>query len=212
MVCKEEVVTLFKEFSSYKRVDLMCTLMNMCLPFELRFMGTCIEELGKRDYSQLREYETRANNQAELADVSCVVEKHARRILTVYLSLLHSTNQTCSGLIFKTLASLASNDYAELGQALSGGGRVSSSAVDESLPAAEDNPLEELLLLYTMALNHPAFTYEQKALFGNILIRLQEEEAKSAAPHKRIVCVKTGISVGFTFCGLGPSRVLRFCR
>jgi len=187
MVCKEEVVTLFKEFSSYKRVDLMCTLLNMCLPFELRFLGTCLEELGKRDYSQLRESESRANNQAELADVTCVADKHARRILTVYLSLLHTSNQTCSNLIFKTLASLASNDFAELGQALSRG--------DE--PIIEDNPLEELLLLYTMALNHPAFTFEQKALFGNVLLRLQEEESKQAYPQKGIVCVKTGMPVRF---------------
>jgi len=42
----------------------------------------------------------------------------------------------------------------------------------------DDQPLEELLLLYTMALNHPAFTYEQKSVFGNIFIKLQEEEAR----------------------------------
>jgi hypothetical protein len=184
MVCKEEVVTLFKEFSSYKRVDLMCTLLNMCLPFELRFLGTCLEELGKRDYSQLRESESRANNHAELADVGCVADRHARHILTVYLSLLHTTNQACSSLIFKTLAALAANDFAELGQALSR---------DETLP--EDNPLEELLLLYTMALNHPAFTFEQKALFGNVLLRLQDEEVKQVYPQKRIVSVKTGMPV-----------------
>jgi len=42
----------------------------------------------------------------------------------------------------------------------------------------DDQPLEELLLLYTMALNHPAFTYEQKSVFGNIFMKLQEEEAR----------------------------------
>ncbi|XP_059473056.1 uncharacterized protein LOC132195227 isoform X2 [Neocloeon triangulifer] len=192
MVCKEEVVTLFKEFSSYKRVDLMCTLLNMCLPFELRFLGTCLEELGKRDYSQLRESESRANNQAELADVTCVADKHTRRILTVYLSLLHSTNQACSNMIFKTLASLAQDDYNEVIQLLRG------AASDDS---PEDNTLEEMLLLYTMALNHPAFSFEEKAVLGNILLRLQEEEDKRVYPQKRaLVCVKTGMPSMYMPC------------
>ncbi|XP_065333585.1 uncharacterized protein LOC135935287 isoform X1 [Cloeon dipterum] len=191
MVFKEEVVTLFKEYSSYKRVDLMCTLLNMCLPFELRFLGTCLEELGKRDHSQLRESEARANNQADLADATCVADKHTRRILTVYLSLLHSTNQACSNVVFKTLAALADHDFHELVQLLRNA---------DDLP--EDNTLEELLLLYTMAHNHPAFSFEQKTLLGEVLLRLQKEEAKVAFPqHKQpAFCLKTGMPSMYMPC------------
>jgi hypothetical protein len=56
--------------------------------------------------------------------------------------------------------------------------------------SSDENLLEELLLLYTLALNHPAFSYEQKAIFGNILVKLQDEESKIySAKHP------TGISL-----------------
>jgi hypothetical protein len=51
--------------------------------------------------------------------------------------------------------------------------------------SSDENPLEELLLLYTLALNHPAFSYEQKAIFGSILLKLQDEENKTySAKHQ----------------------------
>ncbi|XP_071560565.1 uncharacterized protein [Temnothorax nylanderi] len=166
MVCKENVVSWFGNLSSYKRIDVMCTLLNMCLPFEVRFLGTCVEDIGKRDYNDLRDTEHHANSPSELAELttSNVTDKRTRRKLALYMALLHSCNYACAVILYKNLSNL---DHQEIINLLNG-----------TIFKPDNQPLEELLLLYTMALNHPAFTYEQKSVFGNIFIKLQEEEAR----------------------------------
>jgi hypothetical protein len=183
MVCKEDVVSWFKDSVSYKRVDLLCTLLNMCLPFELRFLGTYLEELGKRDFSELRDAEIRANNTSEVADVQCVSDKHTRRKLSLYLSLLHSTSYGCSDILYNALANF---DFVEFQSILNNSG----------MPTNDDeNALDELLLLYTMALNHPSFTYEQKSVFGSILMKLQNESKIQYPQKPAVVCMKAGMPV-----------------
>ncbi|GAB1865367.1 Zinc finger CCHC domain-containing protein 2 [Camponotus japonicus] len=166
MVCKENVVSWFGNLSSYKRIDVMCTLLNMCLPFEVRYLGTCVEEIGKRDYNDLRDTEHHANNTSDVAELttSSVTDKRTRRKLALYMALLHSCNYACAVILYKNLSNL---DHQEIINLING-----------TTFNVDDQPLEELLLLYTMALNHPAFTYEQKSVFGNIFIKLQEEEAR----------------------------------
>ncbi|XP_018305831.1 flocculation protein FLO11 isoform X2 [Mycetomoellerius zeteki] len=165
MVCKENVVSWFGNLSSYKRIDVMCTLLNMCVPFEVRYLGTCIEDIGKRDYNDLRDVEHHANSASELAELtSSVTDKRTRRKLALYMALLHSCNYACAVILYKNLSNF---DHQEITNLLNG-----------TTFSVDDQPLEELLLLYTMALNHPAFTYEQKSVFGNIFIKLQEEEAR----------------------------------
>lgn len=145
----------------------MCTLLNMCLPFEVRYLGTCVEDIGKRDYNDLRDTEHHANSASELAELttSSVTDKRTRRKLALYMALLHSCNYACAVILYKNLSNL---DHQDITNLLNG----------TNLFNVDDQPLEELLLLYTMALNHPAFTYEQKSVFGNIFIKLQEEEAR----------------------------------
>ncbi|XP_043605603.1 zinc finger CCHC domain-containing protein 2 [Bombus pyrosoma] len=166
MVCKENVVSWFGNLSSYKRIDVMCTLLNMCLPFEVRYLGTCVEDIGKRDYNDLRDTEHHANSATDLAELTTlgVADKRTRRKLALYMALLHSCNYACAVILYKNLSNF---DYQEISNLLNG-----------TTFTPDDQPLEELLLLYTMALNHPAFTYEQKSVFGNIYIKLQEEEAR----------------------------------
>ncbi|XP_076291801.1 uncharacterized protein LOC143214504 isoform X2 [Lasioglossum baleicum] len=166
MVCKENVVSWFGNLSSYKRIDVMCTLLNMCLPFEVRYLGTCVEDIGKRDYNDLRDTEHHANSASDLAELTTlgVADKRTRRKLALYMALLHSCNYACAVILYKNLSNF---DYQEISNLLNG-----------TTFSPDDQPLEELLLLYTMALNHPAFTYEQKSIFGNIYIKLQEEESR----------------------------------
>lgn len=144
----------------------MCTLLNMCLPFEVRYLGTYVEDLGKRDYNVLRDAEHHANNATELAEFKTnITERHTRRKLAVFMALLHSCNYSCSTILYKLLSNL---DFQEL-----------SNQLNKANLSPEDQPLEEMLLLYTMALNHPAFNFEQKDTFGNIYRKLQEEEMKN---------------------------------
>lgn len=153
MVCKEDVVLWFKESESYKRIDTMCTLLNMCLPFELRFLGTCLEELGTRDSKELRGIELRVNNSTELA-AEMAACKHGepsdikvRRKMVLYLALIRACNRPCVNELFNTLASWSNNDF---------------------LKTADGDALQELLLVYTMAANHPVFSIEQRLKCGEI--------------------------------------------
>lgn len=141
----------------------MCTLMNMCIPFEVRFLGTYIEDLGKRDYNYLRDTEHKANQVSDVAELTSIADSKTRTKLALYLALLHSCNHACALSIFKHLANF---DYQKISTLLTNAG------------SQNEGLLEELLLLYTMALNHPAFSYEQKNTFGNFYAKLQEEEAK----------------------------------
>ncbi|KAL1124257.1 hypothetical protein AAG570_002027 [Ranatra chinensis] len=162
MVCKKDVVAWFKNLKSYKRTDLMCSLLNLCLPFELRFLGTCLEDLGKRDFHELRQAENDANHPAEInsPDLQAISGHRARTKLALYVSLLYSCNYTCSKGIFRILAK---NDEIE--------NLLKTNSLTEEV-------LEDLLLVYTLALNHPAFSYEQKLTLEKIYERLQEEECR----------------------------------
>lgn len=156
----------------------MCTLLNMCLPFEVRYLGTYVEDLGKRDYNFLRDTESRANNVADLAELVNlgVTDKRTRRKLALYISLLHACNYTCAVILFKRLADF---DFQEISNFLNGTNFTK-----------DDQPLEELLLIYAMALNHPAFNFEQKSTFGNIFLKLQEEETRLNVPKPPVESLK----------------------
>lgn len=159
MVCKEDVIAWFRELESYKRIDTMCTLLNMCLPFELRFLGTVLEELGRRDAQELRGVELRVNNQQEFANDIQIChngdpnDRRVRRKMALYLALLRATfNRTCINELFTTLEQWGEGEFSNF---------------------ADGDPLQELLLVYTMATNHPIFTFEQRAKCGNVLQKIK---------------------------------------
>uniref|UniRef100_A0A0A9W3R0 Zinc finger CCHC domain-containing protein 2 n=1 Tax=Lygus hesperus TaxID=30085 RepID=A0A0A9W3R0_LYGHE len=162
MVCKKDVVNWFKNSKSYKRIDVMCTLLNLCVPIELRFLGTCLEHLGKRDFHELRSSENEANNSSELSsslEGQCIASQHFRTKLAIYISVLHSCNYASSGAVFKILTKTE-----DLSPILKN--------------SSDETALDDLLLLYTLALNHPAFSFEQKLTLEKISSQLVEEERR----------------------------------
>lgn len=48
MVRKEDILEWFTQQSSHHRLDVLCTLTHLCLPFELRFFYTCVDYLARR--------------------------------------------------------------------------------------------------------------------------------------------------------------------
>ncbi|XP_044751062.1 extensin-2 isoform X1 [Coccinella septempunctata] len=161
MVCKEDVLLWFKDLDSYKRIDVLYDLLNMCLPFELRFLGSCVEEIGKHTYQELRGPALLANDYEKLTKDATLnqslLDDTIRHRVLIYLSLLSSKNYTVANWLYKNF--------------------LRTECVEEFLlktSVKSDNLLSEFLLLYTMALHHPAFTFEQKLFFGNLLNRLVE--------------------------------------
>ncbi|XP_036320987.1 uncharacterized protein LOC118735375 isoform X2 [Rhagoletis pomonella] len=161
MICKRDVIQWFKELESYKRIDTMCTLLNMCLPFELRFLGTCLEELGRRDSQELRGMELRVNNPQDLAAdiVACQkgepTDKKIRRKMALYLALIRACNRTCVTEIFRTLDGWGDRDFQSMN---------------------DSDTLQELLLVYTMAANHPVFSFDQQCKCTQIFEKIKENK------------------------------------
>lgn len=177
MVCKEEVVLWFKGQESYKRIDAMCTLLHMCLPFELRFLGTCLEELGCRDSKDLRGIELRVNNSNELAQEIASSQLcdpsdiKVRRKMALYFALIRACNRHCVNELFNILCSWSGNEF---------------------LKRADGDALQELLLVYTMAANHPVFSFEQRVrcmeIYNSILNANPEGAFVEAAAVDSLQC------------------------
>lgn len=162
MICKDDLVSWFKNLESYKRIDVMCTLLNLCLPFELRFLGTCLEELGRRDAQDLRGVELRVNNPQEfVSDLGSFQNGHPtdmkiRRKMALYLALMRACNRTGVNELFKTLDRWGERDFSKF---------------------SDGDPLQELLLVYTMATNHPVFSFEQRLKCGEIYSKITSSKA-----------------------------------
>ncbi|XP_026061469.1 zinc finger CCHC domain-containing protein 2-like [Carassius auratus] len=134
------------------RVELLCGLLHMCQPLELRFLGACLEDLARRDFTVLRDYEIRANSPADLEGLMNVSDPVVLSKLLVYLSLLGSKSRECAGILFRTLSRM---DAGMCG----------------ALP--EPGTVDQLRLLFTMGSLHPAFSFYQREELRAQLDRLQ---------------------------------------
>ncbi|XP_068243745.1 uncharacterized protein [Palaemon carinicauda] len=164
MVCKDEVCQWFKNNEPHHRLELLCGLLNMCLPLELKFISTCVEDLGKRDFHDLRETECKANSSDEISQLSTVLDDRTRSKLIVWIALLSPMNHTCSSLLYKIL--------------------VEAQQTNNGTATETVNHVKELLLIYTMVLHHPAFTFEQKRYIGE-LHRATKTLERQLDPHPK---------------------------
>ncbi|XP_078687743.1 uncharacterized protein LOC144919937 isoform X2 [Branchiostoma floridae x Branchiostoma belcheri] len=170
MVCKEEVFSWFQSLTSPKRIEFLCGLLDFCHPIELRFLGTCLEELCRKDYNFLRDSEQKANNTHELQSLDDIGDDTVRTKLIVYLALLYTTNSQGSNVLSHTL------NHVE-------------STILNGLQLTEQIK-EEFLLLLAMAANHPAFSIHQRLTFSTQMERIQAQPTVevckgSSAEHRK---------------------------
>ncbi|TRZ02921.1 hypothetical protein DNTS_024207 [Danionella cerebrum] len=154
-VQREEVYHWFSVLSSAQRAEFLCGLLDLCVPVELRFLGSCLEDLAKKDYHSLRDAEIKANNPADLANLTNITDEVVRSKLLVSLALLSSDNRVAAGVLFRTLTHIDTviNNY--------------------GLQLNDGQTGEQFLLLFTMASNHPAFSFHQKQVLRQELTQLQ---------------------------------------
>ncbi|KAJ1084088.1 hypothetical protein NDU88_004242 [Pleurodeles waltl] len=184
----------FSELSPAQRVEFLCGLLDLCLPLELRFLGCCLEDLARKDYHSLRDSEIRANNPADLARLTNLTDELVRSRLLVSLALLGSESREAAAVLCRTLTHMDSiiNNY--------------------GLQLNEARTADELLLLFTMACNHPAFSFHQRQLLRQELEQLQAVIETSASPgpaspcgHSSLGCRKVIPRVETTVNGIGNS-------
>lgn len=173
MVCIDEVVAYFKTLKSYERLWMMCRLQSHCLPIELRYLGTCLDNLSKRDVHILKKLELEANDPANVSEVACkcICDRTVRAAVIKYLSVLNTNSTKCSELIFRALTDQQGLE------------RIFKS------PKAffnDKNAFEELMVLYTLAVNHPAFLFEQKIQLDNIFNSIKKEKERLLSENKDV--------------------------
>ncbi|XP_047662276.1 zinc finger CCHC domain-containing protein 2 isoform X2 [Tachysurus fulvidraco] len=145
---KEAVFEWFGlRLSPAKRVEFMCGLLHMCQPLELRFLGSCLEDLARKDFHILRDVEVRANNPADLRLLTDVSDPVVLSRLLVCVSLLGSKNRECAAILYGTLSRID---------------LLHCCGVGLHVPELGPAPLEQLALLFAMASLHPAFTFHQR--------------------------------------------------
>ncbi|XP_076837343.1 zinc finger CCHC domain-containing protein 2 isoform X2 [Brachyhypopomus gauderio] len=192
---KEAVFEWFGlHLSPARRLEFMCGLLHMCQPLELRFLGACLEDLARKDFHVLRDFESRANSPGDLGLLMDVTDPVVLSRLLVYLSLLGSKSRECAGILYRTLGRI---DVYHLRNCSSGllrphgvprhhpahRGEGGTEPAGSDL-ASEPVFLEQLALLFTMASLHPAFTFHQREVVRTQLenVEVLLEERRTTGP------------------------------
>ncbi|XP_060029958.1 zinc finger CCHC domain-containing protein 2 isoform X2 [Erinaceus europaeus] len=168
---------------SAQRLEFMCGLLDLCNPLELRFLGSCLEDLARKDYHCLRDSEAKANGLSDPGPLADFREPAVRSRLIVYLALLGSENREAAGRLHRLLPQVDSvlkslraarargprpEDAEQDGSGPEGGG-----AEPRAAGGLGSRAQEELLLLFTMASLHPAFSFHQRVTLREHLERLR---------------------------------------
>ena len=153
MVCKEEICAWFKRARGSERIEVLCGLLQLCNPQELRFIGSCVEDLAKKDFVSLREDEIRSNDPSHLRTLSDpdIFDERTRSRLIFSVSLLYSLNTMCAHVIFEILTQIVP----KISQEQAHDPDRNSTQLDHIIA-------EDVVLLFTMAANHPAFTFSER--------------------------------------------------
>uniref|UniRef100_UPI00358F16B3 zinc finger CCHC domain-containing protein 14-like isoform X2 n=1 Tax=Myxine glutinosa TaxID=7769 RepID=UPI00358F16B3 len=160
---KDDVYRWLGELSPAPRLEFLCGLLDLCNPLELRFLASCLEELARKDYHSLRDAETKGNSSADLAKLTNLTDEVVRSKLIVSVALLYSDNREAASMLFGILAYIDTIMHNYGLQLL---GRTG----------------DEFLLLYTMASNHPAFTFHQKQALRSDLREIANLAGEEDAP------------------------------
>ena len=140
MKANDEIVSAFHGFSAAMRMDLMCRLFHQCMPLEIRFLETVLHELGLKSYDTLIPLENKVNRLDDFGRLNSIQEDPHK--VCVALALLRNENHAVATLLLRLLsADIVMAECQKIGNL---------------------EHLEEYRLMYVMAMNHPAFRFEDK--------------------------------------------------
>ncbi len=138
-----EILQVFHGMSACDRLDLICQLVRHCLPNELHFLGTLVCDLARAEFKSLLKAEVTANRVNYFSGFKDHGLTHEICEKLCYaLSVVRADNHPVAEIVFSLL-----NDRRVL------------NFFEESTDLMV---LEDFRLLYVMAVNHPALSFNQK--------------------------------------------------
>ena len=203
MLNQEEIHRYFNHLSGAKRIEFLYGLLHLCQPLELRYLGTCLEEIARKDYEYLYHAEQKTNNfltqtipSSSASSISSTHEHtsqstdllsdekldltdqftraHAivdignkktnfRKKAIFHLALLWAKNRACAIRLFRRLKA---SDSVKL--------------VDMLLERddLDERTMDEILIIFCLASNHPAFSFDMRTQMSQILKELEKRQRK----------------------------------
>lgn len=172
---KHEVYEWFQGLDASSRIDVISSMFeSFCTSFELRFFGTCLEDLARSDYVALKDSTDRANNFRDLQELTKINtlpllhqdHKMLRGHIVVSMCLLKSKplNALCSRVLYDILREM------DIQLSLFSEEHLNSTSWQ---PDETKALLDDVQLLLTLAIHHPAFTFSQRQAFDQQLKMLR---------------------------------------
>ena len=138
-----DILRAYHVMPACDRLDLVCRLLRSCVPYELRFLGTVILDAARAQMKSFAPTEVVANQVNHFSEFKDAGLTHAVcEKLCCALAVVHADNRPVAEVVFGLLNSPQAMKLFE--------------------ETNELKVLDDLRLLYVMAVNHPALSYNQR--------------------------------------------------
>jgi len=188
MLNQEKIHRYFNHLTGAKRIEFLYALLHLCQPLELRYLGTCLEEIARKDYEHLYHAEQKTNhlttpivsstltnsNSTEQEENPSLIDPNldekldltdqiARAYTIVDIALLWAKNRPCAIRIFRRLKATESVKLVDM--------LLERDDLDE-------RTMDEILVIFCLAANHPAFSFDMRTQMSQILKELEKRQRK----------------------------------
>ncbi|CAF4341913.1 unnamed protein product [Rotaria socialis] len=189
MLNQEEIHRYFNHLSGAKRIEFLYGLLHLCQPLELRYLGTCLEEIARKDYEYLYHAEQKTNHLSSTQTVSSsstssvsssneqdnqpvelssdekldLTDQFTRAHAIVDIALLWAKNRACAIRLFRRLKASESVNLVDL--------LLERDDLDE-------RTMDEILIIFCLASNHPAFSFDMRTQMSQIFKDLEKRQRK----------------------------------
>ncbi|CAF3723141.1 unnamed protein product [Rotaria magnacalcarata] len=182
MLNQEQIHRYFNHLSGAKRIEFLYGLLHLCQPLELRYLGTCLEEIARKDYEYLYHAEQKTNHLPTQNSAITNIEPHhqpqvdiggdekldltdqfTRAHAIVDIALLWAKNRPCALRLFRRLKASESVKLVDM--------LLERDDLDE-------RTMDEILIIFCLAANHPAFSFDMRTQMSQTLKELEKRQRK----------------------------------
>ena len=180
---QEQIHRYFNHLTGAKRIEFLYGLLHLCQPLELRYLGTCLEEIARKDYEYLYHAEQKSNLSSDeetpseekfdltdqLVRAHTIVDIGETRFFQLRCSsllrsaLLWAKNRACAVRLFRRLQASDSVQAVDL--------LLERDDLDE-------RTMDEILIIFCLAANHPAFSFDMRTQMSQIFKDLERRQRK----------------------------------